>query len=1109
MRNTTTRGGASKHLPRALRGFHREEERMGFPRDAERGSVRPRKRFGGPVRERLDRFGITTPVACEQAVETRPAPIRNPVRLMTKRRATTPLMAVFLVFSCAALAAAQQKTVTGRVTNEQGAPLSGVSIAIKGTQTGTLSNSEGNYSISVEPGQVLQFTFIGTATAERTVAAEDVLDVELRTSAINLDALVVTALGQTAAQRSLGTAQQTVRGSDIAQTQRENFVNALQGRIAGVDVTSTSGVPGASASITIRGVSSISSSNQPLMVVDGLPIDNKTLNTNVIASDAPGSGTAFNNRGVDFTNRASDFNSEDIESLTVLKGPEAAALYGIDAANGAIVITTKRGRPGTSSLEYSNSFKIETLRNKPETQRVYGPSGVTSFFTGGTFVYWGAPYPAGTPFYDNVGNFFQSAFSQKHNLSFSGATEDSRISYRVSGGLTQQEGVIPNSRYDRINLTGASQSQVTPWLNADLSMQYMNDTNDQPLKGTGGPLLGLLAWPAIDDASEWFTPAGGKRRLTELAASAEVDNPFFSIERNENSSRTSRINVNMGLTLTPFSWGFLKTNIGADSYTSQYHVLRHPESSLGFTNLGILDQWDDITRHITAQTLLSTNRYVINDDFSITGMVGHAISDNKSTYNALAGQDFLDPNFVSINNTRRRQNRTVISQRRLVSGFGQAVVDYRDFLFLTVTGRNDWTSTIPEERNSFFYPSVSTSFIFSDAFPSVGRFMTGKLRAAYAEVGKDARPYAYRPSLEFKSTSHGGYGYGFTGPNLDLRPEFARSYEFGTELGFLNNRLGIDATVYRKQTTDQIVNDIRGSYATGFILFNLNGAETRNDGVELTVRGTPVLTRNVSWDVLANFARARGEVLSLPNELPESYVSDTWLYGNVRNGVAPGLSTMSLTGHFYLRNDNGDLLIDPGTGLPIRSTAFIDAGYDRQPDFMIGLTNSVRYKRFSVDFLLELRKGGDVFNATEHYLTVRGLSTRTLDRDQPRIIPGVLRDGKHNTDDPTINDIVIIPAVQTNYYTNMSEELFIERDIDWLRLRDITFRYAFPDGFLRARNASVFLTATDVFLLTNYSGMDPIVNGNTTAVGGSGGVGIDYGNFPMPRGFNVGIRMGF
>ena len=1034
-----------------------------------------------------------------------------------KKRVLMVLMGLFFV---ATNAFAQQRTITGRITSEQGAPLAGVSVVIKGTGLGTTSSTAGNYSIRASVGQVLQYRFIGTAPEERTVGDDNVINVQLKRVATSLDAVVVTALGQTTAQRALGTATQTVRGADIAATQRENFVNALQGRVAGVDVTSTSGVPGASSSITIRGVSSISSSNQPLMIVDGLPIDNKTLNTGVLASDAPGSTTAFSNRGLDFTNRAADFNPQDIETLTVLKGPEASALYGIDAANGAIVITTKRGRAG-GGLQYDNSFRIEHTGARPAIQHVYGPSTAT----GSALNYFGSPYPAGTKFYDNIDGFFQNALTQKHNVAFSGASSDSRLLYRLSGGSTRQQGVIKNTFYNRLNLTGTSTAQVTNWLNADLVMQYAYDNNDQPLKGDGGPLLGLLVWPDSNDAKAWLTASGTRRKLTNL--SGEWDNPYFSINKNKRNDKTNRINANLGLTLTPFSWGNLKTNVGTDAYTSQYTIVRHPESSLGqaSSSNGILDQADDITRNLNAQTILNFNPVAIPKlkGFSISGLLGNQVTDNKSTTDAMKGWDFLDPNFVSMNNTNLRQNRTTIAQRRLVSAYGQAVLDYNNYLYLTVSGRNDWTSTIPQGKNSFFYPAVSSSFIFTDAFSSVfPKTMTGKLRAAYAEVGKDARPYAYRPSLEFKTTSYGGYGYGFTGPNLDLKPEFARSYEIGTELTFFDDRLGFDATVYRKQTKDQIVNDIRGSYGTGFILFNLNGASTRNQGLELTLRGTPTLRRDFSWDVSANFASARGKTLALPHALPESYVSDTWLYGNVRNGTEPGLSTLSLTGQFYLRNNECQLLIDPTTGLPIRATTFIDAkctkksngqvvqrGYDRNPDFTVGVTNRVRYKRATLDFLVDIRKGGDVFNATEHYLTSKGLAPSTLDRNTPRIIPGVLRDGKENTPNPTVNNIVVIPSVQTGYYSNMSEELFIERDINWLRLRDVTVSYLLPERFMNLKNASVFLTATDLFLKTNYTGLDPIVNGNSAAVGGSSGVGIDYGNFPMPRGFNFGIRMGF
>jgi TonB-linked SusC/RagA family outer membrane protein len=1024
------------------------------------------------------------------------------------------VMAAMGIFLSAAQALAQEKTVTGRVTSEEGPPLAGVSVVIRGTNLGTQTNTQGAYTIRASVGQVLQFRMIGTTPVERTVGADNVIDVQLRRVPTALDAVVVTALGQTTQQRALGTAQQSVAGPVIAETQRTNFVNALQGRIAGVEVTSSSGVPGASSSITIRGVSSISSNNQPLFIIDGLPLDNKTMNTASLASDAPGSATAFNNRGLDFTNRAADLNPEDIESLVVLKGPEAAALYGIDAANGAVVITTKRGR-GQGGFEYSNSFTVASPNARPEVQRVYQPDAVGS----STFLYYGPKYPAGTQFFDNIDNFFRTALSQRHNLSFSGASADNRITYRLAGSGTRDEGVVPNSKLDRINLTGSSQAQVTPWMRADLSMQFTNVNNDQVFKGAGSPLIGLLVWPGDDNAKDYLTPAGTRRRLTSLSASSEVDNPFFSVERNRNTSKNVRLISNFGLTLTPFSWGRLEARLGADNYTNETQIIRDPESTFGFANNGILDKADDITRSVNAQTILNFNSVALTQSLSISGLVGNQINAYRSTTDAIVGLNFLEPGFISVNNTNLRSGRTVISERRLMGVYGQAVLDYKKYLFLTLQGRNDWTSTIPRERNSFFYPSVSTSFIFSDAFPGISRFMTGKIRAAYAEVGKDARPYAFRPSLEYKTTSYGGYGYGFTGPNLALKPEFARSYEVGTELNFLDGRLSLDATVYRKQTKDQIVNDIRGSYATGFILFNLNGAVTRNEGLELSLNARPLERTNFSWDVLANFDKTQGKTLGLPNALPESYVSDTWLFGNVRNGTAPGLSTRSLTGTFYLRNKDCELLIDPATGLPLRSGSFIDAkcvntrgetvvkGYDRNPDFTMGITNTFRYKRVTFDFLVDIRRGGDVFNATEHFLTARGLAMRTLDREQPRVVAGVLRDGKENSDNPTRNSIVVVPAVQNNYYLAISEELFIERDINWIRLRDVQLRFQVPERY--ARNASIFVKGSDLFLKTNYSGLDPIVNGNTAAVGGSGAAGIDYGNFPIPRSYSFGLRVGF
>ncbi|HMI49107.1 MAG TPA: carboxypeptidase-like regulatory domain-containing protein, partial [Gemmatimonadaceae bacterium] len=530
------------------------------------------------------------------------------------------------LLACPALAVGQGTgIIRGRISDATtGEPLTGVQIRVEGTTIGAQTGTDGTYTITgVAPGaKFLSARRVGYAPQRVAVTVPDAeaatQDFALGKVATTLNEVVVTALGQTAQQRSLGTAQQTVTGTAIAETQRENFVNALAGRVAGVDVTSTSGVPGASSSITIRGISSISSSNQPLMIIDGLPMDNRTMNTAVLPSDASAT-SAFSNRGIDFSNRASDLNPEDIETLTVLKGPEAAALYGIDAASGAIVITTKRGKAG-GGLQYSNSFRVEATRAKPELQRTFGLTRALDG-TSSSISYFGAPYAPGTVFFDNIDGFFRKGSAQTHNLSFSGATTDGRINYRLATSADRTNGVVRNTDYSRVNLTGASQAQITPWLNTDVSMAYTYDNNNQVYKGDNSPLIGALIWPQDDDAKNFLTAAGTRRRLTSPLLSTELDNPYFNIAKNKVNSKNNRIIANVGLTITPFSWGNLRTNIGTDSYTNQNLVLRNPESAVGIPFNGMLEQADVITRNINVQTLFNINSHQLTNSLSISGLL--------------------------------------------------------------------------------------------------------------------------------------------------------------------------------------------------------------------------------------------------------------------------------------------------------------------------------------------------------------------------------------------------------------------------------------------------------------------------------------------------------
>ena len=1015
---------------------------------------------------------------------------------------------------------AQSKTITGTVTSaEDNFKLPGVSIAIKGQNRGTVTDANGSYSISATPSDVLVYTFIGMKATERKVGDATTINVALQPDSKALSEVVVTALGIKQEKRALGFAVTDVKGSAVAETQRENFLNALQGRVAGVQVTSTSGLPGSSSSIMIRGVSSLSGSNQPLFIVDGLPIDNKTFGTGALASDKT-SATAFNNRGVDFTNRAADINPEDIESITVLKGPEAAALYGIDAASGAIVITTKRGKAGDGQINYSNSFRVEQINKFPQIQRVYDRGDLGAFNDRQDVLRYNGPR-YGTngevQFYDNIQNFFQTAFTQKHNLSTQGGTDKS--TYRISGAYTGQEGFVPGTELQKLNFNSAVTSKLNRYISTDVTFDYTYQDNDQVFRGDGGPMIGLLLWPSTDDASNYLTAGGNRRRFSSGAA--EFENPFFNVNSNKMGGITNRYRTNAQLTIDPTSWLKFVGNGGFDFYTTELTLLRHPESNSAGSVGGIIDQATDKTRNVNLQYYAQLNKSFFDNKFSADLKLGSAVNDFNSYTLAANGQGFLDPSLSTVNNVDPTKQRVVstVTQRRLVGVFGNLVLNYDDLLYLTVTGRNDWTSTLPIENRSFFYPSAALSFNFTqlDALASIKDVLSyGKLRASVAQVGKDAQPYSIVPALLSQASTGGGFGYGFTAPSPFLRPEMKTSYEVGTELKFFNNRLGFDATYYNSRAVDQIVKDLRLSYGTGFILQVFNGGTIQNSGVELQLNATPVVKSDFSWDVLANFTKQWSELVELPQDLSEFYVSDTWLYGNIRNGSRPGGSLTTLTGFDYMRNNNGDILINPATGFPLRNTSQWVVVADRQPDFNIGLTNSFRYKNLSLSFLLDIRKGGDIFNATEHFLTTRGLSTRTLDREQPIIYKGVLKDGNENSDNPTKNNIVIDPYRDLNYWSTVggvTEVDFIERDINWVRMRDFTLGYNVPSALLQrtkfARSASLFVTGTDLFILTNYSGLDPVVNGNSAAVGGSGAAGIDFGNFPMPRGINFGFKVGF
>ena len=1070
--------------------------------------------------------------------------------LVTVNRGMRPFSVLFvMIFVCGLVAfqaEAQERSVTGKVTaSKDNTPLPGVNILIKGTSKGTVTDMNGQFTLMASDADVLVVSQIGMEAQEVTVGARSTIDISMTESTAVLEEVVVTALGISQEKRGLGYAVQTVQGKEISDTQRPNFMASLQGRVAGLSVISTSGLPGSSTSIMLRGIGSISGNNQPLIVVDGLPVDNRVLDQHNLVSNG-------DNRNNDYINRAADINPNDIESITVLKGPEAAALYGQGGASGAILITTKRGTAGAVKITYDNNFAFQKLYRFPETQTIYGRG---DFGYDNPAVeelnYYGPKYADGLPRYNNKDAFFQTGSSQTHNLSIEGGSDI--ITNRVSINYFDQEGVVPNNEYTKFSARLTSTAKFAEKLDIMTTINYINTSNEKPQRGVNGFLFGVLSYPATDDMTNYLNPDGTRRRLLpDIQSPAtivnEPNNPFFSVNKNLTLDRTNRMMANASLSYDPLNWLNLTGRLGGDIYSTQGNSFLHPEgigqtvvvtgSPNTLSQLGTIENYTENSRLLNGQFLATVRKEF--GKFKTSLLLGSSFDDKNYETTAVLGQGLLIKEFNSLNNTSINKNfKQTILRQRSVSAFGSLTASYGDLVYLTVTGRNDWSSTMPVENNSYFYPSVAMSFVFTElnALQDNGVLSFGKIRASYAEVGKDAPPYKVKSSLINRNYTGGGFNYDFYGGNPELKPERAEGYEIGAELKFFNGRLGLDIAGYKNDRINQISVQ-RLSYGTGFIFGLLNGGHMSVRGLEVQLTGTPIVKNDFEWNIMLNFSTSNSKVISLPANVKEYYNSDTWLYANARGSMFPenlqtffpeasfpyynwdylqrGLgSATAIGGVTYQRNKNGDILIAPGTGLPVKTPPLGDAlpiG-DRNPDFMIGLTNSFKYKNLNLSFLLDIRKGGDIYNANENSLWVQGLSARAINREQPVVIKGVLQDGLENSDNPTVNTIELTPyTMGSSYYGAFAESDFVEKDINWLRLRDVTLAYTLPNNLLTGTNvfktASVFMTCTDLFLITNYTGADPMVNGTTPATNGAGAFGFDYGSLSIPRTISFGIRVG-
>ncbi|MGI8582336.1 MAG: SusC/RagA family TonB-linked outer membrane protein [Chitinophagaceae bacterium] len=1019
---------------------------------------------------------------------------------------------------------AQEKNVTGTiVADEDNTPLQGVTITNRNTNKKTLTNNAGYFSLAAEAGNTIVLTYVGYGRQEITVGADRTLNVKLVASQNQLGEVVVTAYGMRQNKNTLTYRVDEVKGEDIASTKRDNFINSLAGRVPGAMVTSTSGMPGSSSSIVLRGPTSIDGTNQPIFVVDGLIIDNSSIEAE---NRLPGAGSGgFRNN--DFGNRAMDINPEDIESLTVLKGPEATALYGSDGANGAIIITTRKGKRGKSTVTYSNSFRFEKVYKLPEIQTVYD-QGRLGFTDQSLRTFFGQKIHPDSTIYDNIGSFFRTGRTQIHNFSVDGGSDVG--TYRFTAGIYNNEGVVPTTGYSRYNARLNTTFRLSPKFNVTNSFAYTHSKTDKALKGSNGFLISLLTWPVDDDIRIFKNPDGTRRTIRTDGSLVEDDNPFFDVTSNKNFDINDRLNGNMQLSFDVAKWLNLTAIMGVDYYTNSGTIFFHPQSNSP-VNAPARGTGGALTQFIQTQRLINgVYRATFKKktgNINNTVIAAFTFDARKEQLNGTKGERFFDPTFISLNNTDPltvSQITSNINYNRL-GAFVNYNANYKNWLILSVTGRMDGSSKLvdPIEYNPsdpfYYYWAAGTRFNFFDAFKLPTAFSAGSFRLSYATTGKDpSLPYVKGRRFSPALTPGGGFVPNVTQGNPGLRPEFTKQFEVGAEVKFFKNRLGIDFAYYDNRTTDQLFSS-RLSYASGGILQWLNGGTAGNKGIEFQLKATPIRTTNVNWDATINFARNRNKIYNMPQNLPYFYNSDTWV-SDIRNIAQAGGSIYKLAGNYLARNTNGDLLISPTSGLPVRisTTAardYIEIG-DRESDFNVGFVNSFTFfSNWNLSFNLDIRKGGDIWNGTEYFLYIRGMSTRTLERETPRVIKGVLFDGLENTANPTPNTIVITPLFRSDFYSSGTLAYdFVEKDINWIRMRDISLTYRLGKKLLSRqkvfKSASVFLTATDVFMITNYNGADPAVNGNNAATrGGVGGIGMDFGNLATPRGVNFGVNIQF
>lgn len=1068
-------------------------------------------------------------------------------------RKLTLLLAV-LVFGIYT-AIAQTREITGTVTSaDDGSTLPGVSVSVKGTTLGTITDIQGNYTLKVpEEAKALLFSFVGMETLEAPITGSTINAV-LQSDVVGINEVVVTAMGIKRSEKSLGYAATAVSSDDLVKSRSTDITNSLSGKVAGLQIQSTSSDPGAATSVTIRGFGSINGSNQPLYVVDGVPLQNSTLNT---------SGHSISTSGI------SNIAANDIESMTVLKGAAATALYGSRAANGVIVVTTKQGSKGKErnfTIQYNGGVQLRQVSLFPDFQNDFGQgwNGTQTYIENGS---WGPRLDGSTQVYgpiwnnqqliheysarkDNVKDFFDTGVSQNHSIALSGMSEDEKMTYYLSYSTVDDDGIMPTNAdsYKRNTIAYRSSFQATDWMKVSSSVNFARSKTDVVGSYQGTSVIdGLYEMPrdvSIVDMKDLSSPFN---RPEAYFTPYGITNPYWSLENNYNHTDSKQIYGNLKVDINPIKELTVSYRFGFD-YNDYDVKIGYPQIELDDALINEDYGYAPSNMNQDGYVFGRYRRsYELNHDFlanydnsfgDFTLLVNAGVNINERYATSMTGQtDVLtfETGFWDLSNGATRSDLSESqSKRRLVGLFGDATVGYKDMIFLNATARNDWSSTLPIGDNSYFYPGATLSWIFTELLKDNPALSFGKVRLAYGKTGNDASPY-FTSTRYIQAYANGYYGsdiasfpmngansfiYSQTAGSTTLKPEMTSEFEAGLNLQFFKGRMGIDAAYYNRKTKDQIFT-LPVDPSTGYSYTVTNFGSVQNKGIELLLNTTPIKTKNFRWDLDVNFAKNKNEVLSMPESLEGGRVTiDNFAAGNdavymyAEEGRPMGTYYTYLPQ--YVTDENSEYYgyqIVDAAGQPVLTSEVMDTGKNMNHKWTGGLTSTLSAYGFSLSATLDVRYGGSMFSRTKNLMQFTGNGKVTIYNDRnPFVVPNsvqLLSDGSYAENSTPImtSDGSFQDYFDRYGWGNGGEAYLVDRT--FTKLRNITLSYTLPKKWINTlslSDVSVSAFANNVFVWTakdNYY-IDP--ESSTTGTDLEGNFGELYVN-PANRifGFNLSI----